>query len=89
MAFFGVVYVIPTAGSLALADDLVIDYVSAAALKVGIGLTMYLATRRHYCELRARDGFVLVVAARVQMATIATIPLLIVRQDMSFTDAFF
>lgn len=89
MAFFGVVYVIPIVGSLAFADGLVIDYVYAMALTVGVGITMFLATRHHYRELRARDGFVLVVAAWVQMAAIATIPLLIVYQDMSFTDAFF
>lgn len=89
MSFFSLVYLLPIAGSLVFDDGLVVDHIYAMVLTATIGGAIYVATRRHYRELRARDGFVLVVAAWVQMAAIATIPLLIVYQDMSFTDAFF
>ncbi len=89
MAFFSLAYVIPIAGSLIYADHLVHDYVYAMAVTAAVGVLMYVLTRQHYRELRPRDGFVLVVAAWTQMAAIATIPLLLVYRDMSFTDAFF
>jgi trk system potassium uptake protein TrkH len=89
MAFFSLAYGIPIAASLIYADGLVEDYVYAMALTAASGFAMYGLTRRHYRELKPRDGFVLVVATWTQMTAIATIPLLIVYPDMSFTDAFF
>lgn len=89
MAFFSLAYVMPIAASLIHADGLVEDYVYAMALTAATGFAMYGLTRHHYRELKPRDGFVLVVATWTQMAAIATIPLLIVYPDMSFTDAFF
>ena len=89
MAFFSLAYAIPIAGSLVFADGLAEDYVYAMAVTFVTGMLMYAATRRHYRELKVRDGFVLVVAVWALMAAIATIPLLLVYGSMSFTDAFF
>lgn len=89
MIVFGVVYLIPITGSVIFDDGLVWDFLQAMGITVGAGLLMFLATRRYYRELRPRDGFLLVVAAWLQMAAIATIPLLHVYEQMSFTDAFF
>ena len=89
MGFFSLAYVIPIAGSLIFDDGLVHDYVYAMGLTVFMGGLMYVCTRRHYRELKARDGFALVVAAWTMMAAIATVPLLLVYDTMSFTDAFF
>jgi len=46
-------------------------------------------TRSSYRELKPRDGFLLVSTVWALMAAIATIPLLLVYDSMSFTDAFF
>jgi len=89
MAFFSLAYVIPIICSLVFADGLAADFVYAMAFTFVAGLLMYAFTRRHYRELKSRDGFVLVVAAWAQMAAVATIPLLLAHDGMSFTDAFF
>lgn len=89
MAFFSVAYLIPIAGSLIYADGQAHDFVYAMSLTAFTGLLMYALTRRYYRELKARDGFILVFAVWALMAAIATIPLLLVYDGMSFTDAFF
>ena len=89
MSFFSLTYLIPIAGSLIFADGLVLDYIYAMALTALLGMVLYALTRRHYRELRARDGFVLVVGSWTMMAAIATLPLLLVYGQMSFTDAYF
>lgn len=89
MSLFSLAYAIPIAGSLVFADGLAHDYLYAMGLTIFVGVTMYATTRSHYRELKPRDGFALVVAAWTLMAAIATVPLLLVYEDMSFTDAFF
>lgn len=89
MGFFSLTYLIPIFGSLAFGDGLAIDFVYAMALTAVLGGLLFTLTRRHYRELRARDGFVLVVASWALMAAIATLPLLMVYDRMSFTDAYF
>lgn len=89
MSFFSLSYVIPIVGSLVLQDGLVVDYLDAMGLTLLIGAVMFFSTRRYYRELKPRDGFALVVAAWTMMAAIATLPLLLVYDTMSFTDAFF
>jgi trk system potassium uptake protein TrkH len=59
------------------------------AISLGGGLMLYGVTRSHYRELKPRDGFLLVSTVWALMAAIATIPLLLVYDTMSFTDAFF
>lgn len=89
MGFFSLAYLMPITASLLSGDGLVADYVYAMALTLLIALALYASTRRWYRELKPRDGFALVVAAWTLMAAIATLPLLLVYDDMSFTDAFF
>lgn len=50
---------------------------------------MVFLTRRYKRELRPRDGFLLVTLAWVLMAAIATVPLMLTIDGLSFTDAFF
>jgi trk system potassium uptake protein TrkH len=89
LSFFSLAYLIPIVGALAYGDGLVAEFVDAMVATAGLGGLLYLLTRRHYRELRARDGFVLVAASWTLMAAIATLPLLLVYPAMSFTDAFF
>lgn len=89
MVFFSLAYLIPILGSLVADDGLAVDFVYAMALTALPGGVLFIATRRHYREPRARDGFVLVVASWILMAAIATLPLLLVYEEMPFTDAYF
>jgi trk system potassium uptake protein TrkH len=89
LAVFSLAYLMPIASALHYRDGTFVDFVLAMGLALAGGLTLHGATRRHYRELKARDGFLLVSAVWTLMAAIATIPLLLVYDQMSFTDAFF
>lgn len=89
MALFGATYILPIACSLLLRDGVAIDFVLAAAINVVAGLGIAAATRRHKRELKARDGFLLVVLSWILMSASAALPLLISIPSLSFTDAYF
>lgn len=86
---FSVTYLMPIMASLVYADRTTADFVAAMTIALGAGCLLWLATFRHKRELRPRDGFLLVTLAWVLMAAIATVPLLLVIDGLSFTDAFF
>lgn len=89
LIFFGVTYLMPLASSLIYADGTLPDFVDAMGVCLACGLLLTALTRRFKRELRARDGFLLVTLAWVLMATIATVPLMLAIDGLSFTDAFF
>jgi len=89
MAFFGLLYLLPIAWSLAVQDGAVIDFVAAALINALIGLAVAMSTRRFRRELKPRDGFLLVTLSWVLMSGSAAIPLMIALPDLSFTDAYF
>lgn len=65
------------------------------AFLVGIGVTfvsglfLWLATERFKRDLKARDGFLLVVMIWAGLTAFAAIPLLLSVENLSFTDAYF
>jgi trk system potassium uptake protein len=89
MAFFGLLYLLPIAWSLAVQDGAVIDFVAAGLINALVGLAVATATRRFRRELKPRDGFLLVTLSWVLMSASAAIPLMIALPDLSFTDAYF
>ena len=89
MAFFGLLYLLPIAWSLAVRDGAVIDFVAAGLINVLVGLAAAAATRRYRRELKPRDGFLLVTLSWALMSASAAIPLMIALPDLSFTDAYF
>ena len=89
MAFFGLLYLLPIAWSLAVQDGAVIDFVAAALINAFVGLAIATATRRWRRELKPRDGFLLVTLSWVLMSASAAIPLMIALPDLTFTDAYF
>ena len=89
MAFFGVIYLLPIAWSLAVSDGAVMDFVIAGGINVIAGLAIAMATRRFRRELKPRDGFLLVTLSWVLMSASAAIPLMIALPDLSFTDGYF
>jgi len=56
---------------------------------MAIGLLMWLPTRSYKGELSIRHGYLLVVAMWVAMPAVATLPLLLTIEGLSFTDAYF
>ena len=89
LMFFSVAYLMPVASSLIYDDGTLIDFVDGMAISFAAGRVLWLGTRRHKRELKPRDGFLLVTLAWILMAAIATLPLMLVIDDLSFTDAFF
>ncbi len=89
MAFFGLIYLLPIAWSLAVQDGAVLDFVIAGGINAVAGLALAGVTRGFRRELKPRDGFLLVTLSWVLMSASATIPLMIALPDLSFTDAYF
>lgn len=89
LMFFSITYLMPIATSLIYADGTWVDFVDAMGIAAGTGGLMWLLTLRYKRELKPRDGFLLVTLAWLLMAAIATVPLLLVIEGLSFTDAFF
>lgn len=89
LLFFSGTYLMPIAASLIYADGTLIDFVLAGGIAFGLGAILYLFGRRHRREIKPRDGFLLVTLAWILMAAIATVPLMLVLDELSFTDAFF
>jgi len=89
MAFFGLLYLLPIAWSLAVRDGAVLDFVAAGLINAFVGLAVAMATRRFRRELKPRDGFLLVTLSWALMSASAAIPLMIALPDLSFTDAYF
>ena len=89
MAFFGLIYLLPIAWSLAVRDGAVMDFVVAGGINAVAGLLIAGLTRRFRRELKPRDGFLLVTLSWVLMSASAAIPLMIALPDLTFTDAYF
>ncbi len=86
---FSIAYLMPMASAVIYEDGTLIDFVDALAISFLAGFVLWFFTRRHRRELKPRDGFLLVTLAWMLMAGIATLPLLLVIDDLSFTDAYF
>jgi trk system potassium uptake protein TrkH len=89
LLFFAATYVMPIASSLIYADGTTGEFLDALLACLACGAGLVFATRRYKRELRPRDGFLLVTLAWVLMAAIATVPLMLNIENLSFTDAFF
>lgn len=89
LMFFSLTYLMPIVASLVYSDGTWIDFVLAMAMAFAFGAILHLLGRSKKRELRPRDGFILVTLAWILMAGIATVPLMLVMDDLSFTDAFF
>lgn len=89
LSIFSLAYLMPIVAALIYDDGTIHEFVAAMVVSLGLGFFLYGMTRTHYRELKPRDGFLLVSTVWVLIATIATLPLLLVYDTMSFTDAFF
>ncbi len=89
LTVFSVTYLLPILTSRAYDDGTVMLFATDMGLTLGAGLILWGLTHRFQRELKARDGFILVVLAWLGMAAFATFPLMSHLLDLSFTDAYF
>ena len=89
LMFFSIAYLMPIASAVIYDDGTLINFIDAMAISLAAGFLLWLGTRRHRRELKPRDGFLLVTLAWILVAAIATLPLLLVIEGLSFTHAFF
>jgi len=89
LAIFGCTFALPLVTSLLMRDGQSLAYIISAAISLGAGGLISLATRRHRRELKPRDGFLLATLSWVLMSASASIPLVMSIPGLSFTDAYF
>ncbi len=89
LVVFSISYLLPILTSIIYHDDTLIDFVLAMVWTSGMGVLLWIFTRRFKGELSVRHGYLLVVAMWTTMPAVATFPLLLVVDGLSFTDAYF
>jgi trk system potassium uptake protein TrkH len=89
LVVFSVTYLVPLAASWIYDDGTLPDFLMAMVWTSAIGFLMWLLTRRYKGELSVRHGYLLVVAMWTAMPAVATLPLMLVINGLSFTDAYF
>ena len=89
LVVFSFTYLLPMLTSVIYADGTLIDFALAMVWTLSVGLLMWLLTRRYKGELSIRHGYLLVVCMWTAMPAVATLPLLLVIDGLSFTDAYF
>jgi trk system potassium uptake protein TrkH len=86
---FSGMFVFPLIVSWCYSDGAAGDFIKAMGLTFLIGLLLWGSTVHFERELKPRDGFVLVALLWIGCAALATLPLLLHFESLSFTDAYF
>ncbi len=89
LVVFSISYILPILTAIIYHDNTLYDFLLAMLWTSGIGLLLWVLTRRLKGELSIRHGYLLVVAMWTAMPAVATLPLLLVINGLSFTDAYF
>jgi trk system potassium uptake protein len=89
LVVFSVAYLMPILASWIYHDGTTIDFALAMMTTFAAGCLMWLMTRSYKGELSIRHGYLLVVAMWTAMPAVATLPLLLVIDHLSFADAYF
>jgi trk system potassium uptake protein TrkH len=90
LVVFSIAYLLPVVTALIYGDTVMVwDFLLTMLWTFSAGVLMWLLTRHHKGELSIRHGYLLVVAMWTAMPAFATIPLLMMIPNLSFTDAYF
>ncbi|MFN4327516.1 MAG: TrkH family potassium uptake protein [Limnobacter sp.] len=89
IALFSVTFLVPLAYAVLTGEDTANAFLTGFVLTFGAGVGMHVLTRRYRRELQARDGFLLVSTLWTSMPAVATVPMMLYLQGLSFTDAYF
>ncbi|MBL8334423.1 MAG: TrkH family potassium uptake protein, partial [Rubrivivax sp.] len=82
---FALLYTVPLAFAVAEHDSAEQPFLVSAAITLGTGLAMSLATRRFRRELQPRDGFLLVGLTWVVLPVFGALPLWLAVPGLSVT----
>jgi trk system potassium uptake protein len=89
LILFSVTYIFPICTSLIYQDGTLIDFALAMVMTFTVGCLMWMLTRHNKGELSIRHGYLLVVMMWTAIPAFATLPLLLLINGLSFTDAYF
>ena len=89
LVVFSAAYLMPITASLIYNDGTLIHFALAMVTTFVIGSFMWLLTRSYKRELSIRHGYLLVIGMWTAMPAVATLPLLMMIDGLSFTDAYF
>ncbi len=90
LVVFSIAYLMPIISALIFREyDVLQDFMVAMLWTFCAGVLMWMLTRHHKGELTIRHGYLLVVGMWTAMPAFATLPLLLVIDGLSFTDAYF
>ena len=89
LMLFSVTYILPIVTSLIYRDGELADFTLAMVMTFASGCLMWLLTYRFKSELTVRHGYLLVVMMWTAMPAFATLPLLLMMDGLSLTDAYF
>ena len=89
LVMFSITYILPICTSLIYQDGTLIDFARAMVMTFAVGCLMWMLTRHNKGELSIRHGYLLVVMMWTAIPAFATLPLLLLINGLSFTDAYF
>ena len=89
LMLFSVSYVLPIIAGVLSGDGTALQFAVSGIASAALGGAILLATRHRARELKPRDGFLLLTVGWLMMSAAATLPLLWVLPQLSFTHAFF
>jgi len=89
LVVFSAAYLMPMVASLVYDDGTLIHFALAMVMTFAAGLLMWLLTRRYKGELSVRHGYLLVIGMWTAMPAVATLPLLMVIDGLTFSHAYF
>ena len=89
LVVFSAAYIMPIVAALISDDGTLIDFVLAMTITFAAGSLMWLLTRRYKGELSIRHGYLLVVMIWTAIPAFATLPLLLLIDGLTFTNAYF
>ena len=89
LALFAALFLLPIGTALYYHERAISAFVAGALLSLLAGLLIRSATQHFRAELKPRDGYLLITLTWMALAAVATVPLLLLVPDLSFTRAFF
>jgi len=89
LVLFSATYILPIITSIIYDDGTLFSFALAMVMTFLAGALMWILTLRFKAELSIRHGYLMVVMMWTAIPLFATLPLLLVMPNMSFTDAYF
>ena len=89
LVLFAALFLLPIAAALYYHESALGAFVAGGAASLVAGLAIRAATLRFRIDLKPRDAYLLVTLTWLVLAATATVPLLMLMPQLSFTHAFF